>query len=598
MGKDPPATQRNLEDFAGIASDWFWETDADHRFTYFSSRMEEVTKVCAASILGSRRNKVVGADFGQSNWDAHLEDLNCHRPFRNFEYAIDRPTDGSRLWLRVAGQPLFDDDGTFLGYRGTGHDITHEREAMARLEESHAALAERNDELMEARRELERRANQDSLTSLLNRRAFERDLEEALSVVGNDVILLHIDLDRFKWINDTLGHPAGDAVLVAVSYRIKHIASGVGPVYRVGGDEFVVVLADNAELDTARWIADAILEAVDAPIMVEQHETSVGASVGIAVGTGGQIGPRQLISNADIALYEAKKSGRGRARELTPRLLARIAADRQKASELQRAIEYGEIIPFYQPQVHAGSGAVIGVEALARWQHPTEGLLGPGAFLGIAADMGLVAAIDRSMMQQALRFSEWMMAAGLHLPSVSINLSAGRLRDPRLINDIEENWTDRRCKLSIELLETISFDGLQQEPLMADNLKALRAMGVGIETDDFGSGRASITSLLRVRPDRLKIDRHLVQAAVRDPIKRTVFSAILDMTEALGIEVLAEGVEDKNDIAVIRQLGCEMFQGYAFAKPMPEDAFRAYLIAQNQQLKTQTAGPKDLPKRA
>ena len=188
---------RNLEDFAGIASDWFWETAAAHRFTYFSSRMEEVTKMDATKILGTRRDMVASAQSKDPKWKAHLDDLNAHRPFRNFEYSLTRPTDGSVMWLRIAGQPLFDPSGTFTGYRGTGHDITAEKEAMRQLVASNDALAERNHELTEARRALERNAHEDALTGLLNRRAFERDLDHHLTHSAKTIGLLHVDLDRF-----------------------------------------------------------------------------------------------------------------------------------------------------------------------------------------------------------------------------------------------------------------------------------------------------------------------------------------------------------------------------------------------------------------
>jgi predicted signal transduction protein with EAL and GGDEF domain len=385
-------------------------------------------------------------------------------------------------------------------------------------------------------------------------------------------------------------------VLIKASERIRNIASGTGPAYRIGGDEFLVVLADNAEIERARWMADALVEAMEAPIRIGQQKVTIGASIGMALGTGRAMTPQQLIANADIALYEAKRQGRGCVRELTPRMLTQLAARRQLASELPRAIEAGEFIPFYQPQVDAGVGKVIGAEALARWQHPTHGVLAPVAFLDIAAEMGLVAAIDRSMMQQALDFAARATRQGLPLSSISVNLSAGRLADPQLVDDIDTCWQDRRCKLVIELLETIGFDDLQQEALINQNLKRLREMGVGIDTDDFGSGRASITGLLQINPDRLKIDRKLIQAAVRDPVKRNVVSAILDMSRALEIDVLAEGVETFDDVAVIRNLGCDKFQGYAYARPLPETEFCAYLHSMAPLHKTQTAGPKDLPK--
>jgi PAS domain S-box-containing protein len=211
---------RNLEDFAGIASDWFWETDHQHRFIYFSNRMEQVTKISRADVLGHGR-EIFAVDQSGPAWQAHLDDLQAHRAFRNFEYRVIRPTDGSVMWLRIAGEPQFDQAGAFTGYRGTGHDVTREKVAMMQLEQSNAALAIRNRELDEARQALEQAAYHDTLTGLPNRRAFERALEHCLGTADGQVALLHLDLDRFKWVNDTLGHQSGDAVLVTAAQRIS-----------------------------------------------------------------------------------------------------------------------------------------------------------------------------------------------------------------------------------------------------------------------------------------------------------------------------------------------------------------------------------------
>ncbi|EBA12182.1 sensor domain-containing protein [Roseobacter sp. CCS2] len=589
---------RKLEDFAEIASDWFWESDAEHRMSYLSGRIESVLKIKIADIMGASRAKLPGVLSSSGLWKAHFADLEARRPFKNFEYSFIRPTDNQELWLRVSGKPIFDAAGTFKGYRGIGHDVTEERETVQRLIASNAALAERNKEMSEVRRELERRVNEDSLTGLLNRRAFERDTQEALGVAGNVIVLLHIDLDRFKWVNDTLGHPAGDIVLKTAADRLRRIASGIGPVYRMGGDEFLIVLADNAEIETARWMADAILDVMEKPIAVDRQVTSVSASIGIASGISGKTSLQQLVADADIALYEAKKTGRGCTRELTPEMLGLIAARRKLASEISAAIRNDEVIPFFQPQIHDDTNMIIGAEALARWQHPELGLLDPDAFLDVAAEVGVVADIDRCMMHKALYFVDRAKGVGLYLKSVSINLSTGRLRDPNLVDDVRECWLNRDCQLKFELLETISFDELLREPVVIENLKHLRAMGVQIEADDFGSGHASITSLLEVRPDRIKIDRHLVQAAINDPVQRKVVSAILEIARALEIEALAEGVETKTDVAILRDLGCELFQGFVYAKPMPAGAFLDYLRDQQAAYQTQTADPKGLPKSA
>lgn len=589
---------RNLEDFAGLASDWFWETDIDHRFTYFSSRWAEVTKLRPEDILGKKRNKIKAEGRTQDEWDKHLSDLAAHRPFNNFEYVLIRPYDNSKLWVRVAGEPRFDKDGAFLGYRGVGHNISEEVEAMKRLEASNAELEKRNQQLTEARRAIERTANEDPLTGLRNRRSFERDLETALNLPCTVTGLLHIDLDRFKSVNDTLGHPAGDAVLVAAAKRVSVVVNSLGTVYRVGGDEFMVVLKDGATVDQATMIGDSIIEAMAIPVEHEQSQADVGASIGIAFGKAGQISPAKLVANADVALYEAKRSGRNTLRHVTPQMQARIHAHRQLVSDIPRAIERREFIPFFQPQVHIGTGAVVGAEALVRWFHPELGLLYPSAFLGAAAELGLVAQIDRLMLKQALDMANRLRLQGLVLPSVSVNISAARLMDPSLPDDVEELWVDRNCKLCIELLETIYFDETHETPQFTENLNRLREIGVRIETDDFGSGRASITGLLKIKPDRLKIDRSLIQSAVTDPITRSVVAAILEMTRGLGIEAMAEGVETQADIDAIRVLGCHIFQGYALSHPLNEAELATYLRSRQPAAQPQSAGPMDLPKRA
>lgn len=577
MSQEIPHNRRSLEDFAEIASDWFWETDAAHRFTFLSGRVEDTLQIDRKSILGRRRDDLTSAQVNPEDFAAHLSDLEAHRPFRSFEYCFTRPTDKKQLWLRVSGQPLFDARGAFLGYRGVGADITAEREAMEVLKKTNAALAARNAELKDTQRALERSEDGDTLTGMLNRAVFEADLKEALEQTSALIVIVYIDLDRFKWINDSLGHTAGDHVLTISAERIRRIASGLGPVYRVGGNEFTVLLADNATLERAYWIGDAVLEALRAPITVEAQKVAISASIGIASGHGGEMSAGELISNADIAMSFAKLDGRGTVREITPELLNDIAAKRQLAIDLPEALADGRIVPFFQPQIAAQSEAVVGAEVLARWDHPEHGIMAPAAFLPVAAELQLLPAIDHSMLTQALAFVETAQKAGLWLPSISVNLSAGRLMDPKLPDDIASCWTNRQCQLSIELLETISFDEFDRNPVVTDNLRRLRDMGVKIEIDDFGSARASITSLLHVRPDRVKIDRSLVQSAVHDPIKREVVGAILDMTGALGMETLAEGVEDAEEVAIIRKLGFSVFQGYAYARPLAASDFMEYL---------------------
>ncbi|WP_368184953.1 putative bifunctional diguanylate cyclase/phosphodiesterase [Aestuariibius sp. HNIBRBA575] len=594
----PKKVIRDLEDYAGIASDWFWETDANHRFQYFSRRMQEVTKVDTNILLGRSRYEVRYAGVSPEGWKAHREDLDAHRSFRNFEYQFLRTEDASELWVRVSGDPLFDEDGTFVGYRGTGHDVTKEvvakRDLMASLKE----LEKRNKELGEARTALERAAFEDILTGLPNRRAFERDLQQVLSNPKSDLSLLHIDLDKFKWVNDTLGHPVGDEVLVAAARRMQNLIGAENPLYRVGGDEFMVLLVGCRDLDHAGFIGDSIVEAMLEPMQLGQQRATVGASVGVSIGLSGQLDAHQLISHADAALYQAKHNGRSSVCKISDDLRNETEDFLRLSTQIPGAIERGEFVPYFQPQFDCSSNQIIGAEALVRWHHPELGTLLPGRFLKAATGMGLIDKIDQLVLVKALETADRLSQKGINLPSLSVNISEARLMDPSLPTDIARLWTNRSCTLSVELVETIYFDDTSISDQFSDNLTQLRNLGVRLETDDFGSGRASITGLLRYSPDRLKIDRRLVQAAARAPVQHALVSAILDMAQSLGIDTIAEGVETQADINTIRALGCHCFQGFAISHPLCERDLEHFLTADFLTLPDQDTKKSGRPKGA
>ncbi|SLN28804.1 sensor domain-containing protein [Pseudooctadecabacter jejudonensis] len=303
---------RDLEDFAGIASDWFWETDADHRFTYFSARMQEVTKIRPEDVLGKRRDEQLAVCPDNASFEAHLEDLYNHRPFRNLEYKIKRQLSDGYLWLRVSGNPVFDPEGRFKGYRGTGHDITLEKEALERLETANAALSAKNQELEVLRRELELAAFEDPLTGLPNRRAFDGEIDEALHGDRSGVGLLLLDLDRFKWVNDTLGHPAGDMVLVKTAERLVNRCDTKAKAFRLGGDEFAIIVPRCPSLEDAVDLGRAIIKDARQPMSFSSVDFEIGASVGCAVTHGLPSSPSRLFKQADVALYDAKNGGRNR----------------------------------------------------------------------------------------------------------------------------------------------------------------------------------------------------------------------------------------------------------------------------------------------
>lgn len=303
---------RNLEDFAGIASDWFWETDEQHRFTYFSARMEQVTGVCAQSLIGRRRDQQTLMCNNDTDLAEHLDTLKNQKPFRNFQYRVKRQKRDGYLWLRVSGEPVIDADGIFRGYRGAGHDITTEKETQERLSRSNSALMVKNAELQALRRQLELAAYEDPLTGLPNRRAFDGALSELLSDTTPHLALIIIDLDRFKCVNDTHGHPAGDMVLVTAASRIAELCDDSSKVFRIGGDEFAVLQTCSADRNAATQFGKAIVRDICAPIQLRDVKVDIGASVGFALSKGLPTSAQRLFAQADSALYAAKRGGRNR----------------------------------------------------------------------------------------------------------------------------------------------------------------------------------------------------------------------------------------------------------------------------------------------
>lgn len=604
MSSQQPILSRNLEDFARIASDWFWETDADHHFCFFTEQLEDVVGIDRKALIGRSRLDLAADAMLSDRWKAHADDLAHHRSFHNFEYHV-RQDDGRIVWVRVSGEPIFDDSGAFQGYRGCGQNITSEKLAMARLEASNAALQMRNQQLDAARIALERSVYEDALTEVWNRRAFERDLKDLLAFTDRNIGLLHIDLDKFKWINDTLGHQTGDTVLQIAAARICQSAGALGTTYRVGGDEFMIILCDHVTESLAVSLGHQITNAMSAPINVGRSKVTIGASVGIAVSTGGALSSSDLIRQADAALYEAKARGRNAVCTLSDQLRHRLETHRWTAADLGEALSEDQLVPYFQPQMDLATQTIIGAEVLVRWHHPSRGMIAPDDFLPVAAELALINQIDQLMLKKGLALVNRLAAQGLHLPSLSINTSQARLMDPRLISDVGCHWNTPQCRLSLELLETIYLDECCDQIQMHQTIARLRAMGVRIEIDDFGSARASITGLLKVQPDRLKIDRRLVQTVASDPDKRSIVRAIVELAQSLKITCLAEGAEDQGALDALWDMGCSQVQGYAVAPPLSEAELVAFLrqrgiavLPGRDTPKPSTAGPMDLPRTA
>ena len=490
-----------------------------------------------------------------------------------------RAADGGWRWWRSRGQGVWSPEGEAVRVIGTNSDVTDLIMAQIHAEQAAAELERRHQELEAATTVIEHNALHDALTGLPNRRYLEREIDRlaAEDKDGGDIALLHLDLDRFKQINDTQGHAAGDAVLRHTAKVLSSLLRETDFAARIGGDEFVVLCRDATEQNAVWSIAETLVEALARPLKIGDRPTRFGASVGVAFAPLCGLTLSNLLVNADLALYRAKQGGRNRVELFSPELQAELREIRQTADEVLQGLDADAFFPVFQPQFDAETHAVVGVEALARWRRTEEEIAGPAAFLHVAEDLRVVGQIDRLILEKSLDAMRALAENGLKPPKLSVNVSFRRLMDPDLLEELDPLLAKRDSDLAFELLESICFDDADDE--FQWRVDALRERGVEIEVDDFGSGRASITSLVRIQPQRLKIDRQLIAPMTQSARSRRLVGAIVEMGRTLDIEVTAEGVETMAHAELLREAGCHTLQGFALARPMPFSALEQLLRA-------------------
>ncbi|BAF86414.1 putative signaling protein [Azorhizobium caulinodans ORS 571] len=420
-----------------------------------------------------------------------------------------------------------------------------------------------------------RLASRDTLTDLPNRSAWRQCLSQTLASEPGATVLM-IDLDGFKEANDTLGHSAGDAVLKEVAGRLASSCHEALIVARLGGDEFVVLLAGNDE-HRARVVAERVVAAVTDRYGVGERKVSIGASIGIAFYPAHGARGEDLISAADLALYRAKAGGKGCYEVFTPMLREVAIARRAFEEELRRAFENGEFELYYQPQVLTSRGQLMGAEALLRWNHPQRGLLTPVSFLDVLSHKPSAAEVGEWILNTALRqAAEWRVAVpGFRM---GVNLFEAQFRSGRLMSTVRRALAESGLPpdaLELEIVETIL---LQTDPATIRLLHDLRALGVGLAFDDYGTGFASLSLLKRYPVSRLKIDRSFLRNVNDAPRDAAIVKAVLFLGRAFGMSVIAEGVEDERQMAFLRENGCDEAQGYLFGRPMPAREFAARFI--------------------
>ena len=431
--------------------------------------------------------------------------------------------------------------------------------------------------------QLTHQAFHDPVTHLANRALFNERVSHAAARARREPIMLStifIDLDDFKTINDSLGHAAGDLVLLETAKRISSCVRTVDTPARFGGDEFAVLLEDVEGLQTAVQTAERILEVLSEPLQIGHTTIAIRASLGVAVSAPGQaLIADDLVRNADAAMYIAKGEGKGGFRIFEPAMHERVLARLQLRSDLQRALDVGEFELHYQPLVRLSDNFVTGVEALLRWRHPTKGVISPDDFIPFAEETGLIVAIGRWVLQEGCRWAAEMrrQVPGAVLPTIGINLSVKQLFHDDIISDVKQALAAAGLEaraLTLEITESVL---MTDTDLAAQRMTELQGLGVRLAMDDFGTGHSSLSYLNRFPLDILKMDRSLL-AAGATPVTSGLAMAVLGLGETFDLEVVAEGIEHPEQSSTLRDLGCETGQGFFFARPMPAMAMQRFLI--------------------
>lgn len=419
-------------------------------------------------------------------------------------------------------------------------------------------------------------AHYDALTCLPNRILLHDRILQAITAaprLGNKVAILFLDLDRFKAINDTLGHSTGDLLLQSVAERLKGCIRSSDTIARLGGDEFIIVLRDLEDGVYAGTVAQKILETISTPFMIRDIELNTSASIGISLYPDDGMANEELIANADVAMYRSKENGRNNYQFFAPDMNDSAYERLTMENNLRKALERQEFVLYYQPQVNSETGRIIGAEALVRWRHPEMGLVPPGMFIPIAEESGLIVTIGEWILREACRQNKSWQQEGLSPIPVAVNLSTVQFRQKNLMalvaNTLQESRLDPHW-LELEITES----GIMQDVEAAvTTLNSLKQMGLKLSIDDFGTGYSSLSYLKKFPLDKLKIDQSFVRDITTDQDDAAIVVAIIGMAKSLKLRVIAEGVETRGHLDFLGTNGCIEIQGYYFGKPVPADEF-------------------------
>ncbi|CAN5178756.1 EAL domain-containing protein [soil metagenome] len=538
VGSQSESASLLLQEYEQRGVGWLWEVDSENRTTYISSRMIALLGRPASQLLGHSFPSLLGgnAELGRK--------LLEKAPFANLEMEL-ATTHGAR-WIAIAGDPIIDTAGRFEGFRGVGSDITEIRQTQERL--THLA-------------------NMDVLSGLPNRGRVRQLLGEALrsaTAANHACAILFLDLDGFKPVNDTFGHPKGDAVLRAVAKRLVQEVGASGNVGRMGGDEFAVVIPDAQSRTKVEQLAQRIIDSVKQHYDIDGTRIEIGVSIGCAFGPMDGATVDDLILKADLALYEAKGAGRGIAHYFSSELQSEKEDRVRMEADLRAALANKQFHLVFQPLIAARNQKLVGFEALIRWNHPIRGLVPPNVFIPVAEEIGVMPAIGEWVIDEACRAAAtWPEAI-----SVSLNVSPKQIILPSLPNLVSEALARHRVQGNRMELEVTEGVFLGDNGPTLDVLGRLRALGVGIALDDFGTGYSSIGYLNKAIFHKLKIDGSFVREAGTRPDNIAIIQSIVQLAQSFRMSVTAEGVETPEDFERMRELGCDTIQGYLFGRPL------------------------------
>ncbi len=550
LGERTETVSLLLREFDEDGADWLWETDTARRVVRASARFARACRLDPVPIEGMPLLQILaGPTWETGNFSAGLrtlaEKLKARESFRDLRLPVQ--IDGEDRWWELAASPRFGDLGEFVGFLGVASDVTEQRASADRIN---------------------RMARFDTLTGLPNRLMINETLVRTITEAdrsGGRYAFLMLDLDRFKAVNDTLGHPIGDRLLGRVSERLDRLMDETYLCGRLGGDEFAVIVRDASDTIAIERLAQRIIESLSLPYEIDAHTLFIGASIGLAIGPRDGRTAEMLVRSADLALYRAKDAGRGVVRTYEPELHVQAEERRVLELALRTAVENGEMHLEYQPVVDAEAGQLRGFEALLRWENPEFGLIPPNKFIPLAEDARLIAPIGAWVLRAAC-------AEAATWPSdirVAVNVSANQLQNPGFLTTVASALSNAGLsadRLELEVTETVF---LHEGIGVTRVLERLLDLGVHLCLDDFGTGYSSLGYLSRTRFSSIKIDRSFIRDAakgVREAV--AIVRAVIALAESLDMATTAEGVETDAEHRMVQQFGCTMAQGYYFGRPM------------------------------